>query len=84
MILYKKHFEDVMGKGENAGVGKAENAGNQHFLLFPVFSSKSKTKLLGMGPCYVSQTKLDIVITVSISFQAAAIFNSAFGSFLVS
>ena len=25
--LYKKPFEDIVGKGENAG--------NQHFLLFP-------------------------------------------------
>ena len=35
MTLRKKPFENVVGKGENAGVGKGENAGNQHFLLFP-------------------------------------------------
>ena len=28
-VLYKKPFENIMGKGENAG--------NQHFLLFPQY-----------------------------------------------
>ena len=31
----KKPFENIVGKGENAG--------NQHFLLFPQFSTLSKT-----------------------------------------
>ena len=33
MTLKKKHFENIVGEGENAG--KGENAGNQHFVLFP-------------------------------------------------
>ena len=35
MTLYKKPSENIEEKGENAG--------NQHFLLFPLFSTLSKT-----------------------------------------
>ena len=37
MTLYKKYLENIVGKGENAG--------NQHFLLFPtMFSTLSPKK----------------------------------------
>jgi hypothetical protein len=38
MPLGNKAFDNIAGKGENAG--------NQHFLLFPLFSTLSKTEIL--------------------------------------
>ena len=39
-------MENTVGKGEKT-VGKGENAGNQHFLLFPtVFSALSERKIV--------------------------------------
>ena len=37
MTLRKMPFENIVGKGENAG--------NQHFLLFTMFSTLSRTKM---------------------------------------
>ena len=38
MLLRKKHFQNI--------VGKEGNGGNQHFLLFPVFSTLSRTEII--------------------------------------
>ena len=49
--LYAEKYKFVMGGEENI-VGKGENAGNQHFLLFPqCFQRASYTRLLTVIMC---------------------------------
>ena len=43
MTMFDAHEEEGLLKNI---VGKGENAGNQHVLLFPQFSSLSQTKLM--------------------------------------
>ena len=42
----KKHFENIEGKKENAGY--------QHFLFFPQFSTLSKTRIIFSSTCILT------------------------------
>ena len=57
MALKKKPFENIVGKGENAG--------NQHFLLFPVF--------------YPSQKKFQFSVKFNLSLNLDQSKNLLFG-----
>ena len=55
MILKKKAFENIDGKGENAS--------KQHFLLFPtMFSNQSKIEIINCVPFNLQSTKLMISV----------------------